>query len=510
MEGKEAGEYIKEMRDYRAEIASPLKDVTTPPDTRSSILEDLKTLHELNREDPDYRQAMRVIAELRGQREINKKTPEFQQNVEFPTDPEERFRQIISSVGNHAGKQITFLSIPSIPNVIITPQELHTAFVENSGYVWKTARTLQKLHARKSLVPIGMVAEEAVIRSGNDEQTVGFTQTEAGREYADPICKFLLMYAAQHSISLEKTLGTTSSPTTSRAPYNRARILEYLCARKDEPNTRIEDIAEELGISDNAVTFSLQELQNESGFVIYESVDPENSVGKFVYLLNPDYKEVESKFTYNALIVPVKAAILTLKERGIDVYEMDTVLAEIQKTNPAFKRGALIHVLSDLSINRYLKRGEFHRGAIQSNVQIVNEGIDFVNEVLYPLHTAHTDTSEGQQLRNKWRNIPWREFAPQALTLHRKNSNMANHTDPQETQAIIIEAVKENPGIYSSEIAKIIKKKGSPFKSLSGTHLMPMFGSGLLERKKDGRATRWYLPEKPENEETDSIDEKDI
>jgi len=209
--------------------------------------------------------------------------------AEFPTDPEKRFASVISSIGNHAGKQITFLSIPSIPGAIITPRELHNAFLENSGRVWKTHGSVQDSHARRSLIPIGMVAEEIVMRDGSDTELVGFIQTEAGRTYGDPVSKFLLKYAATHDISFEKILGVTSSSTDSRAPYNRARVLEYLSQRKNDSNIRIVDVQKSLRISDDTTVREAMDLLQEEGLLMFESVDPEKTQGKFTYTLNPNF-----------------------------------------------------------------------------------------------------------------------------------------------------------------------------------------------------------------------------
>ncbi len=483
MNESEAGEYIGGLRDYRKEVGEPLRNPTTTPEERTKTIQDLGSLGELDHENADHRQALRIIEELRSQ----KKT-------EFPTDPEKRFEAIISSIGNNAGKQITFLSIPSVPGANITRWELHTAFVENSGGVWRTTSSLQRDHARRSLIPIGMVAEESVIRDGSNTEIVGFTKTEAGREYGDPISKFLLKYASEHNISLEKILGTTGSNQDSRAPYNRARILEYLSERKDDPHIRIVDISDFLECKNPAlVTNSLRELQEE-GLVIFDSVDQENTKGKYMYTLTPVF-EGAARLQHNAIPHPVLDAIKTLQASGSTEFEIDTVFSEIQKNDSNYKRERVRAVIAELARNNYLKRGKFEGSKIKSAVRILQEGFEFVNEVIIPLRTSLTDTPEGKALRDEWRNIDWQKYAPNALQIHKENSRKANMTDSTVLQNAIREIISQNPGIRTNEMKNRIKELGLPYKGVTRLS-SSLLQIGELRRETQGRASMWYIVEK--------------
>ncbi len=321
MDSKEAKGYIKGVRDYRKEIGKPLHDPSSEPEQRQSALEDLRALRVLHREDPDYRQSLRIISELRSQREVKPSNePDLKKaEHEFPTDPEERFATILSSVGNNAGKQITFLSIPSVSGTIITPWELHTAFIANSNSVWKRGSDVSQAHTEHSLIPIGMVAKKEGFKSGMQEVAVGFIQTEAGKKYGDPIAKYLLKYASEHNLSLEKILGTTASRTGSRAPYNRARVLEYLVGRKDATSIKIAQIAKDLGFQDpTTISESLTFLQNE-GLVVYDSVNTENTKGKFTFSLNPEFKGEVKKSRSGLNVTPIIQALYLFANRQLTI-----------------------------------------------------------------------------------------------------------------------------------------------------------------------------------------------
>ncbi len=492
MNESEAGEYIGGLRDFRKEVGEPLRNPETTPEERTKTIQDLGSLGELDHENADHRQALRIIEELRAQRETNH--PKIEKRAEFPTDPEKRFEAIISSIGNHAGKQATFLSIPSFPGANITPDELHTAFVENSGGVWRTHHSLQKAHTQASLIPIGMVAEESVIRDGHNTELVGFTKTEAGREYGDPISKFLLKYASEHNISLDQIFGFTGTNANSRAPYNRARILEYLSERKDDPHIRMADLAELLGLkSTSQIGGTLKALQEE-GLVIFDSVDFENSEGKFICTLNPDFHG-ETNSRYKAALASTLNAIKALQESGSTEFETGNILSEIQKNDVDFKRDSVRKVVSDLIRNGYLIRGEFEGNKILSKVTILQEGTEFVNNVITPLRTSLTDTPEGKTLRDEWRNINWQKYAPNALKIHKENSRIANKTDPTVLQKAIREIISQNLAIRSGEVENKLKELGLPYKS-SRNQLITLFKNGEIRKEKQGKASMWYIVEK--------------
>lgn len=496
-DGREAAAHINGVREYRKELAQPLHDLASTPEERTQAIQDLYTFRELNHQDPDYRQSLRILSELRTQRPINNpkiETPPVAEKHEFPSDPKERYEAILSSIANHAGKQITLLSIPSIPGTFITGKELHRAFLQNSGGVWKTADRVQTEHVKKSLIPIGMIAEEVGFKKGLQEEAVGFTQTRAGKEYGAPIAKFLLKYATDNNLSLEKVFGTTLSKTDSRAPYNRARLLEYLAERRNDSGIRMVDITSIFGFSDNVVSAALTSLQEE-GLVLFDSVSAENSKVKFNYSVNPDFKDIpQSTHGYN--IKPALEAISSLVNNGISEFSIDTVLTAIQKKDPNCERRVVRNLVLDLVRGGYLTRGEFKGGHNLSVVTILQEGEKFVKEALAPLRLSLTDTPEGEALRNEWRNIAWEDYAPKALERHKELSKKGNLTSSSTSLAKINEIILENPGIRTGEIKRILKESSLPYKTIN-MYVNKLVENGSIRRTKESSVlTRWFPMEK--------------
>ena len=509
MEGEpEAVEHVNNVRSYRKELSEPLHNPEATQEEKSQAIDDLRAFRELNHEDPDYRQALRIISGLRTARAGEKPIEEVKktrESVEFPTEPDERYAAILSSLANRAGKQITFLSIPNIPNTIITPWELHKEFLENSGHVWKTNERLQMGYTQNSLISIGMVAEEVGFKNGIQESTVGFTQTEAGKKYGDPIARFLLKYASEHDISLEQVFGPTHSRTDSRAPYNRARVLEFLYNNKTENKIRIADIKKGLGLPGDSymVTHALRPLE-ESGFAIFESVNIEKTANQFSYSVNPDFQG-EGKTTQRYNLGSVLEAIATLQRQGFTKFEVDTVVDKIKDLNPNVQiaRNTIQYKLADIAKSGYLVRNKFKGSEDLSSVSILSEGEEFVNDVLTPLRIALTDTPEGEQLRHGWGTIPWQEYAPKALQLHKDNSNHANPTGKDAQVSRIRDIVSENPGIRTGEIMEILKQAGVPYKSINSA-ARSLLEKGEITNTHEGRAARWYPVEKGSAEQATS------
>ncbi len=441
----------------------------------------------LTHQDPDSRQALRIVSELK---DPHVEQDEITRLSEFPADPEERYAAILSSIANHAGKQITFLSIPNIPGTIISSGDLHRTFVHNSDGAWKTARAVQRGHAKRSLIPIGMVAEDVGYHTGFQEKSVGFTQTQAGREYGDPISKFLLKYAAENNIAFEKILGSTISKTDSRAPYNRARILEYLAKRKNDSDIRIVDIIDFLESPANVAPYALSALQDE-GLVLFDSVSPDNSKMKINYSINPDFHDIPHT-THKYNLKPALEAISSLTQKGVSEFNIDAVHSEMQKKNPNSTRNVASNLVLDLARGGYLNRGEFKGGRNLSVVTILQEGEKLVTEVLEPLRIALTDTPEGKALRDKWRNIPWEEYAPKALAIHKESSNKGNSINNSTSLIKINEIILQNPGIRTTDIMKTLKESGLPHKAIN-MYINKLIETGKIIREKEpNNITRWY------------------
>jgi predicted transcriptional regulator len=164
----------------------------------------------------------------------------------------------------------------------------------------------------------------------------------------------------------------------------------------------------------------------------------------------------------------------------------------MQKKNPNSTRNVASNLVLDLARGGYLNRGEFKGGRNLSVVTILQEGEKLVTEVLEPLRIALTDTPEGKALRDKWRNIPWEEYAPKALAIHKESSNKGNSINNSTSLIKINEIILQNPGIRTTDIMKTLKESGLPHKAIN-MYINKLIETGKIIREKEpNNITRWY------------------
>ncbi len=185
MERRQAQKHLKDIRNSRHALSGPIRDPNATEEEKRLAVQSLSRFRDSIRDnDPDYKQALRVIAEMRADKSLanesaypqggyDQKKGERDATKEFPKDPEERFKVVISAIGNNAAKQITFLSIPGLSGSVITPSELHKEFVKNSSGVWNTSESAQAFHAKKTLIPFGLVERAKITKNDGTKEVTG-------------------------------------------------------------------------------------------------------------------------------------------------------------------------------------------------------------------------------------------------------------------------------------------------------------------------------------------------
>jgi DNA-binding MarR family transcriptional regulator len=511
MEFEEAREHIGQIRKERHELSLPLRNSEATQEQKQGAMGDLRAFRELLRnDDPDYREALRAIAEAR--KELGLENPEADGNLvpdspekperieyDFPTDPEERFAAVMSSIGNGAQKCVTLLEL-SQTRGILTSTELRNAFLKDTQGIWRVSKSVPSLYMRNTLIPIGFVAEEVVMRSQVGEYTVGFSLTDSGRKYGVPIAKFLTRESSKFTFSLSQVFGATSSNGETRAPYTRAQILEELF-RSSNMSIRFIDLAKILRVSPTIISKGLKVLE-KFGFVVQDSVDIENTKGKFLYSFNTLFEGTRPKIERsqpltNAIIKVLQELSSGKKERFFEARE---ILEKVQESG-GYGKENILQGLSSLERQGFLKTGEF-KGERLSSVFIMPEGEEFVENILLPIRKALADTPEGEALREEWNGIPWKDYAQKAVGIHKDSSRHINSEQIDEAVKKVFGIVQENPGIRSMEVGALIGSK-SPGRSLNS-----LLKEGRVRKEKVGKATRWYVVEEGNGGETRSESSK--
>lgn len=115
----------------------------------------------------------------------------------------------------------------------------------------------------------GGFATRKAFGSGLGVEQNYFSVSTAGKRFGQPVAAFSLRYAVDHDMSLYNFLGPVSSTGDSRAPYNRARIIETL----SRGNKSVHELAEELGLSSSDVCNHLRRMQ-QLGLLVFDSIHP--------------------------------------------------------------------------------------------------------------------------------------------------------------------------------------------------------------------------------------------
>ncbi len=188
----------------------------------------------------------------------------------FPRNPERRLETVLSCMNGEL-KQATLLVVDDEP---LTRTGIWKLLGELADTPLPDARTFYD-YCTQTLCPAGFLIQE-IFGKGLRARCSCFSLSPKGAEYGQPIAAFSLRYAVDHDVSLYELLGPTSSAGDSRAPYNRARIIELLA----EGCTQIVELEDRLGLAHTDINYHLTHLQG-LGLVEFRSLKPERGPKRY-------------------------------------------------------------------------------------------------------------------------------------------------------------------------------------------------------------------------------------
>lgn len=168
---------------------------------------------------------------------------------DFPQDREARLETVLSCLNGEV-KHATLLVLNQDP---ATSSRIRRRLTELTTARLPSTSTLFD-YCIQTLCPAGFVIHETF---RTDHPYNCFRISDAGAKYGQPLAAFSLRYAVENHISFGELLRTASSAGDSRAPYNRARILELVAAGCE----RVVEIETELGLSHTDINYHLKHLQ---------------------------------------------------------------------------------------------------------------------------------------------------------------------------------------------------------------------------------------------------------
>lgn len=470
-------QYLSDARKWRKDLASPLRDPSSTQDEKDRSLNDLQTLRGILRDDPDYRQAIRIVSEIRNERQPVLPTQEAVGNAE------ERIENVLAGIGNSAPKCVALLCLVE-GGRSATPKEVQREFVSVTDNSWNTIHPSTIMGwTRDSFVPRGIM----------DETT--HATTSAGKEYAVPAAKFLTKEASTLSFSLGEVFSQAhkSERSQHRTPYTIFRMFELMGEADAETGLRATDFATKIGVSLPPIGRHLFDLQ-KLGLVKYSSVNSESTEGKYTYTLvgnlnmaPPYVRGLTTRYVLQALQQP---SILAANEGAFDVTAIHEKAAELGAQVREREGTGLI--LAELAKQGILQAGEFENGKNQSKALLTPEGKEFVARIIDPLRIGMTDSPEGKKLRQEWDQIQWERYAADAVEIHKERPGYAEPLPVEEVYQMVLKTVTEHPGLRTNQLNELIHRKNvNPL-------LTRLVTEGRIKRIHSGKGTYWYPAESPD------------
>ena len=383
MSSPEFQQQLQESKEFRKNEAAVLLNMRRSG-LRTEAWEYLQSL----RQGDAYIQARRMVWFERWEK-LGEKIPEFTK------EQWEETGQVLSGLNNgvKAGLFLTIAQNTS-PNTYMPTNAVVERFKEMFAGTellealseTKKTRSQVILYCQDSLCDVGLLAEEYATDEWGVKKIVGFCVTERGRRIGIFTALSILWYENKAHTSLYPVFGQTASPGETRAPFNRVRVLDYMCRHPYE--VREADLVTAVGLEHSLIAGSFHSLSN------YEMIDYK-SVTSNTGRTQIRYKVVESKdpakadyYQHYPSLQEEIIKILKESTEPISALDISEKLPDQFKQNWNNKKRLKSHiseVLSDLSRQNYLARVDRFTGAKkQSDVSLTIKGRDLYFQVLYP------------------------------------------------------------------------------------------------------------------------------
>lgn len=442
---------------------------------------------------------------MRERTEIKHIAPSSQEVVlanEFPTDPQERSRVLLTRFNNTL-KSAVFLLTPTVGQIRAFDLENAFADILSGTAMQVISKHTVRSYIISSLMPGGLIGQTRIVDEKKPTQTYYF-QTESGQKYGLQAAVLGLDFEMRNKISLVNIFGESGVSSDVRAPFVRAEILQLLATSKG-PLTR-KEIADTLGYAPEVVGIELEDLAG-NGFVEYKSALRDNkSIVEFE--VSPDTQ------------LPLPTRRQTSKDAIVNICQQ---LADSQipittgsvrsrlingfvgqwRTEQALNT-YLSHVLNDLAKRGFLRKPLFIGREKLSTATITDKGKVIVDEFIQPLHDIAEDKPGREYvhktiLLNVLRNL--REYVANSADLYFPHSRNGGRS--QDTTGILktIQAAKR--GI---SIRQISEKLGLP-KHLVRKNIAALRAGNLIKVDSKG-VVRHYSPKKNGSEKRPKPEQK--
>ncbi len=241
-------------------------------------------------------------------------------------------------------------------------------------------------YCRESLCDVGLLAEEWAIDEYGVQSLLGFGVTERGKKIGIPTALSVLWYESKTNQSLFSVLGHTSSSGETRAPLNRARILDYMIRHPYE--VREVDLATALGLTQGVVEDNLMSLNNHK-IIDYKALNLQTGRTQVRYEKIKD-KNLSDADSYPGFSLLYNQIIKMLEETD-GPHSADDIFGGLpDKIKKNWReiglRSKISRILSKISKQGFLKRvGGFRGHEKYSDACLTLKGKSLYFQVVYPV-----------------------------------------------------------------------------------------------------------------------------
>jgi predicted ArsR family transcriptional regulator len=404
------------------------------------------------------------------QREVSIEVPiDVEQKPERLSD--ERMGNLISAL--HTEQNCTTL-LAMKPRVFHSWSDLNRVVLqaqgENIGWAIKKGAAFR--YCRNSLVPIGLVAREAIDANLN---AFRFIKTDYGERVGDPLAGLLLDWSRRYTnASLYRIFGSTHSSSTPReielrpetiAYKNRSPVLRRKIFRElvtSELPIREADLAQKIGENPFKISQHLISLQRYN-VVTYDARKTDQPYTSYKASSNRPEHAPSSYRRDSALTQKVYQIFLSdLEKRWTAKDIVDRIIQEEPEKEE--NRKELIDRISKVAFrlqrNGYLERGKFS-GEVQSEIKLTEVQreslVDLVN-------TLDAFQNQDPQILQRGRQLAAYFVAhPQDLSRlmlkAKEHSSHANPTSTAETEEHILSIVGKYPDYVASRIRDVLDEE---------------------------------------------------
>ena len=364
--------------------------------------------------------------------------------IEHPFPDNLEGRMVILNAINSELKAVTLLHLG---DRAVEPREIKCRIRETVGEGIFLPRTEAfGAYCKKTLVPIGLVSREEIIRDEGDVEVIGYGITPAGKDYGQPIAAFTIEWVARNKQSMYSVLGSTQSPCESRSPERRIRILKELYRAKEI--VRETDLERDTGMEEHSLEQHLQSLKT-IGFIDFESVGRATGWSRY-FLKEP--VNVESVAGYTILTQRVYEALETLREAN--AREIAERIGYIHHNHISTILSGLVNQ-NAVDVVRWKSR--HHR----TEIRLAEKGRKFIDEWLNPVEAVlNRNTQIKEELDDRYKQ--WRESesvtidTAAALNLYGEISPHINKKARAERHKEIVRHVNEHPGAMATQVSKLL------------------------------------------------------